>query len=196
MLPFLFNIGDHLVTKICYVGFVNIWAPPCTLCQVLEAQWETVQTLFLATLVTQGRQTWQTKGVTTACDVCYEGKEQGTGEVQGDPLAGSPEEEGRISPPCELSSKAFWCPLGTLGKYWSAGVPWQFVFYREHFSRIHCIISTSTFSDDLIFHCWTFRLVLLAYERCRNDQEIKTEKQQRLLFFTQEKLSISSPFLL
>ena len=46
------------------------------------------------------------QGAITACEVCYDGKGERTGEVQGDPLAESPEEEGHVLLSCELSSKA------------------------------------------------------------------------------------------
>lgn len=120
-------------------------------------------------------------------------RKQGTGEVR-DPLADSPEEESRISPPCGLSSKAFCSTLGTLGRILlKQEIDWS--YFTENISaEFHHLISASTFSDDLIFHCWTFRLVLLAYERCRNDQKIKTEKQQRLLFFTQENYPFQAHF--
>lgn len=113
--------------------------------------------------------------------MCYRRERTETGEVRGDPLADSPEES-RISPPCELSSKHSWCPLGTLGKYWSRSAMTQFVFYRKHFSRIHCIISTSTFSDDLIFHCWTFRLVCLLIRDAGMTKRLKLKNNKGCCF--------------
>ena len=90
------------------------------------------------------------QGVITACEVCYDGKGERTGEVQGDPLAESPEEEGHILLSCELSSKALWCSLGTLGKYWSTGVPWHSLYFTENIltefsasSQLSLLVATS-----------------------------------------------------